>query len=231
MAWRNAWRALPLLAGRERERTRLEQLAAQWLDRVKLLPLSGTRLGTARRLRIALQAALPVLELGLRWYRGWDSVLIYPTVFRSRGEQTDAAGVVHAVDEWRAGESWERGPVILALPEVALSGQGRGYNVVIHECAHRLDLLGPDAEGLPPLHRGMSRRAWSEAFLRAYEDLGERVARRVRTALDPYAAESPGEFFAVASEAFFETPTRLRRAYPAVYAQLTEFYRQHPAQD
>jgi Mlc titration factor MtfA (ptsG expression regulator) len=102
-------------------------------------------------------------------------------------------------------------------------------NVVIHEFAHKLDMLNGGANGYPPLHRGMSREGWSRALGSAYQDFCERVDRDQHTLIDPYASESPGEFFAVVSEAFFETPALVRDQYPAVFEQLRQFYRQDPA--
>jgi hypothetical protein len=134
--------------------------------------------------------------------------------------------------------------VLLSYEDVALAGDEReriaGYNVVIHEFAHKLDMRGGDANGFPPLHAGMDARAWKRAFAEAYDDFCAKVdradrmpERRAEAAydalpMDPYASESAAEFFAVASEAFFETPERLAPAYAAVYEQLRLFYRQDP---
>jgi Mlc titration factor MtfA (ptsG expression regulator) len=133
---------------------------------------------------------------------------------------------------------------VLSYEDVALSGDEAqrvaGYNVVIHEFAHKLDMRNGEANGFPPLHRGMSSQDWKAAFAPAYENFCARVDAAVRLSphraqaaldslpIDPYAAENPGEFFAVASEAFFETPDLLRPAYPPVYEQLRLFYRQDP---
>lgn len=228
--WSAAFARLPVLAHWPAgDRERLQGLAARFLADKAVEPVEGCAVERAQVLALALQAALPVLNLGLDWYRGWHAVVLYPDEFRSRYTELDEAGVVHEIDDWRGGESWPAGPMILALADVAAGGQGDGYNVVIHECAHKLDQLDGDANGCPPLHAGMDRAAWSEALADAYRDLGRRALRRLRTVLDPYAAESPGEFFAVASELFFEAPLLLQRGYPAVYAQLGRFYRQDPA--
>jgi Mlc titration factor MtfA (ptsG expression regulator) len=100
---------------------------------------------------------------------------------------------------------------------------------VIHEFAHKLDMLNGEADGLPPLHAGMDRRAWTATFEEAYEGFCDAVDRGRDTWLDPYAAEHVSEFFAVISEAFFEDGKETRRRYPAVYEQLKRFYRQDPA--
>jgi len=138
--------------------------------------------------------------------------------------------VVHHSRDILAGESWHGGPLVLSLADVAASGQGEGVNVVLHEFAHKLDMLNGDANGFPPLHRGMDAAAWSNVFSAAYEDLCRRVDDGEDTPIDPYATTDPGEFFAVLSEAFFETPNSLFAEYPAVYAQMRQFYRQDPLQ-
>lgn len=228
--WQAAFERVPVLVHWPiADRQRLQQLAVEFLADKAIEPVGDTAVGCTDTLALALQAALPVLELGLDWYRGWHAVVLYPDEFRSRFEEVDEAGVVHQVEDWRSGESWVAGPLILSLTEVAASGQGDGYNVVIHECAHKLDQLDGHSNGRPPLHPGMDPAAWSAAFAAAYRDLGRRTLRHLRTVLDPYAAESPAEFFAVASEMFFDDPLVLQRGYPAVYEQLALFYRQDPA--
>jgi Mlc titration factor MtfA (ptsG expression regulator) len=196
------------------------------------------------RVAIAAQACILVLELGSEWYEGWSDIIVYPAQFAPEREYTDEAGVVHVTQDAMAGEAWLGGPVILSYEDVAMAADENarvaGYNVVIHEFAHKLDMRNGDPNGFPPLHSGMSALRWKEAFKSAYEDFCKRVdaaealpQRRAQAALDalpmdPYAAESAGEFFAVASEAFFETPELLAPAYPAVYEQLVLFYKQDP---
>ena len=126
------------------------------------------------------------------------------------------------------GESWLAGPVILSWADAERRGEAQGYNVVIHEFAHKLDMLNGDANGYPPLHAGMSRDEWTRVFDAAYRDFCKRVERGEETAIDPYAAEAPAEFFAVLSEAFFEIPGVVQAEHPEVYGQLASFYRQDP---
>jgi Mlc titration factor MtfA (ptsG expression regulator) len=99
---------------------------------------------------------------------------------------------------------------------------------VIHEVAHKLDMRDGAPNGCPPLHAGMSYQAWAAAFSEAYADLCRRVDAEEETPIDPYATESPAEFFAVLSEAFFECPDLVQGEYPDVYTQLVGFYRQDP---
>lgn len=231
MLWEGVVAALPvvrMLDGPSRER--LRDLTALFIVEKRFETVQGLQLTPAMQVRLASQACLPILRLGLDWYAGWTSVIIYPGEFVHRREEFDEAGVVHAWDEARGGESWEYGPVVLSWADVAASGMLDGYNVVIHELAHKLDMLNGAPNGFPPLHRGMDIKAWTRYFAEAFEDMNTRLDAGMDTPLDPYAAEHPAEFFAVASEYFFEQPERVREIYPRVYDQLREFYRQDPRQ-
>jgi Mlc titration factor MtfA (ptsG expression regulator) len=227
--WRAARAALPLLAGLSDEQDgRLADLALLFLREKRLEAVQGLQLTARMRLSIALQAALPVMELGLDWYRGWYALILYPAEFVPAREYVDADGLVWVDDEVKSGEAWEQGPVILSWADVAAGRTLNGYNVVLHELAHKLDMRDGPANGRPPLHADMSGQSWAEAFAAAYADLNRQAAAGEEPALDPYGAESPAEFFAVASEAFFEIPDLLNAEYPAVYSQLRAFYRQDP---
>lgn len=210
------------------ENQRLREFATLFLHEKIIEPVNGLQLSEAMRLTIAVQCCLPVLNLGFDWLRDWRTLVVYPAEFiRPRGELDDA-GVMHEWEETISGEAWERGPLILSWADVAASGHGEGYNVAIHEIAHKLDALNGAVDGFPPLHRGLSAAAWHDAFTAAFDDLNQRLDAGEDTALDPYAAEHPGECFAVFSEYFFEQPDLLHAEYPAVYQQLVGFYRQDP---
>lgn len=227
--WRATVAKLPLLAGlRPAELERLRDLATLFLHEKALEPAGGLDLAPEMGPIIAAQACLPILELGLDYYRGWSSVILYPEGFLAHHEYTDPIGLVHSVHRPLIGEAWERGPVILSWADIVGALEDPGLNVVIHEMVHKLDMLTGEVNGLPPLHRGMSVRDWSHAFNAAYRRLCREVDRGQPTALDPYAADSPGEFFALISEAFFETPEVVNEIYPDVYRQLQAFYRQDP---
>jgi len=206
----------------------LRVLATLFLHRKSLEPAQGLQLGDADRVLLAAHACVPILKLGLDWYDGWHSVIVYPAAFTPRREHMDAAGVVHQTNTILAGEAWGRGPVILSWADVLHIEQQPGHNVIIHEMAHKLDMLNGDANGFPPLHRRMDRRVWSRVFSTAWDRLRDEQRNGVELPIDPYALESPAEFFAVASEQFFETPANLREHLPDVYRQLEQFYRQHP---
>jgi MtfA peptidase len=211
------------------ERARLKQLTILFLAEKPINGAGNLHIDNGARLAIAIQACMLILNLDLDWYKSWTEVILYPGEFVARREEVDEAGVVHTVEEPMSGESWEHGTVVLSWADVRQAGKEDGYNVVIHEFAHQIDMLNGDANGFPPLHKDMSRELWAAAFSKAYEHFCKRVDDWEETAIDDYAAESPGEFFAVISEAFFEIPQVVRKEYPEVYAQLTQFYRQDPA--
>lgn len=229
-AWQRAISSLPVLHGlTEEELEHLRELAILFLNEKQMVTAGGFSLDDGTRVRIAAQACLPILNLGLDYYAGWVSVIVYPGEFVPEHEFMDEAGVVHVVRDATMGESWEHGPVVLSAADAMHYGGHDGTNVVIHEFAHKLDMLNGAMNGFPPLHREMSAERWAQAFTAAYADLRTREENNMKTALDPYGAESPAEFFAVASEAFFETPHVLQQEYPDVYRQLAAFYRQDPA--
>lgn len=213
----------------DREIAHLRRVAGQFLHDKIFESAGGLVLDDAIRARIAVLACLPILELGLDWYRGWRTVIVYPGEFVRPRSEVDDIGIMHEWEEVLTGESWERGPVVLSWADVEGSGRHDGYNVVIHEMAHKLDMLNGRPDGFPPLPKSLHRRVWAEVFTAAYKDFNSRFDRGEATPIDPYAAETPGEFFAVLSEYFFELPQLLKAEYPGVYELLTGFYRQDPA--
>jgi Mlc titration factor MtfA (ptsG expression regulator) len=227
--WRKALqRCAPARRLGASDQATLRVLATLFLHRKSIEPVEGVELDAADRVLLATHACLPILKLGLDWYDGWHSVIVYPAAFIPRRSHVDEAGVVHESDAVLSGEAWERGPVILSWDDVLQIGQQPGHNVVIHEMAHKLDMLNGDADGFPPLHRRMDRRVWWKVFSSAWDSLLDEHRHGVELPIDPYALENPAEFFAVASEQFFETSAALRQHLPKVYHQLELFYRQHP---
>jgi len=222
--WKLALKEFPFI--RRNQSEKLKDLVLLFLAEKQFSGAHGFEVSDAIRVAIAAQACLPILELGLDWYRGWTGIVIYPGDFRVRRSELDEDGVLHEWDDELAGEAMPGGPVMLSWDAAAHDPQ---INVVIPEFAHKLDMLNGEANGVPPLHAGMDRRAWQQAFTEAYEGFRDALERGKDTWLDPYAAEHPAEFFAVASEAFFEHPAETKRRYPAVYEQLRLFYRQEPA--
>ena len=216
------------------ESDRLKQRVILFLAEKPINGAGNLHIDNGVRLAIAIQACMLILNLDLDWYKSWTEVIIYPAEFVARREEMDEAGVVHTIEESMSGESWEHGTVVLSWADVQQARQaandGAGaYNVVIHEFAHQIDMLNGVANGFPPLHKEMSRERWAVVFNVAYESFCRRVEDWEKTEIDEYAAENPAEFFAVVSEAFFETPQVVLKKYPDVYAQLALFYRQDPA--
>jgi Mlc titration factor MtfA (ptsG expression regulator) len=222
--WRAATRDLAFI--RRNENPKLKDLVLLFLAEKEFTGAHGLAVTDAMRVSIAAQACLPIRELGLDWYRGWRGIVVYPGDFRVRRSEVDEDGVLHEWDDELAGEAMPGGPVVISWDAAAHDPE---INVVLHEFAHKLDMLGGAADGMPPLHAGMDRAAWHAVFTAAYEGFCDALERGRDTWLDPYAAEHPSEFFAVISEAFFIQPGETRRRYPDVYEQLRLFYRQQPA--
>ena len=217
----------PLLAHLSREeRAALRALALDFLARKQLCGAAELEITDEIRLTIALQACLPILKLDLAAYDGWVEIIVYPGDFVIPRRQVSEDGVLHEYDEIALGEAWKSGPVVLSW--FGDAADYAGANVVIHEFAHKLDMINGEADGLPPLHAGMSVKDWERAFSLAYSNFCRRVDLGENLGIDPYAAEHPAEFFAVLSEVFFASPATLARLYPAVYRQLALFYRQDP---
>ena len=230
--WQEALAALPFL-GRlsDEEKARLRRLSEDFLGEKEFTSAGGLELTDAMCVSIAVQGCLPILNLGLQRYRDWVGIVVYPDEFIIPRSVEDEFGVVHEYDDVASGEAWDGGPLLISWRDAQMAGEG--YNVVIHEFAHKLDMQSGEADGVPPLPTGVVRQEWEATLLAAYDDFCALVEQAEEhgeeTLLDPYAAESPGEFFAVMSETFFEAPTILREEYPAFYALLARFYRQNPA--
>ena len=226
--WQRVTGSLPFLRGlTPAEEKLLQECAVLFLDEKEMHGARGFVLTDAVRLSIAVQACLPILNLGLDAYQGWVGIVIYPGEFKVPREEMDASGVVHAYDDELSGEAWPGGPVILSWQDVELGAAG--YNVVIHEFAHKLHMSGGDMEDFPLPHAHMDRERWLAAWDAAYEEFCAQVDRGIDTVIDPYASEQPAEFFAVLSETFFTLPQAVRSIYPELYDQLALFYQQDPA--
>jgi MtfA peptidase len=227
-AWLRLLRQSRLFAALDgAERDRLRELAARFLARKTVSAAGGHVLNDDQRLAIATLACLPVLNLGFDWLAGWREVIVYPGEFRVKREHHDEpTGVVTEGEDALIGEAWERGPVILSWADVAtdLEHPFDGFNVVVHEIAHKLDMLDGATNGVPRLPRDIARREWIGTLQCAYDSLVRAVDRGRDTFIDPYAAESADEYFAVVSELYFSDRDGLARAEPRVAALLARFY-------
>ena len=225
--WAQTLSALPFLDTLAvDEKKRLKTLVEQFLADKEFSTADGLELSDEICVAIAAQGCLPILELGLTAYRDWVGIVVYPDEFVVPRRIEDESGIVHEFDDVLSGEAWEGGPLIISWHDAQMAGAG--YNVVIHEFAHKLDMLNGEADGMPALHSGMTQEEWDKVFLAAYDDFCHRVDSGEETVIDPYASDDPAEFFAVLSENFFELPDIVDREYPALYALLRAYYRQDP---
>ena len=230
--WRTVLSAYPFLARRSSEDlTQLQRLCSLFLARKRFTGAQGLVIDDLMAVAIAAQACLPVLRLGLEAYDDFVGIVVHPDEVLAPRTVTDDDGIVHEYDEALTGEAMAGGPVMVSWPDVAHAGDSaeQAYNVVIHEFAHVLDMRDGLADGVPLLASTTEREAWIEAFDPLYEAFAAAVDRGDDTLIDPYGAEAPEEFFAVASEAFFVAPEALRDESPALYRLLACYYRQDPA--
>lgn len=209
----------------------LRRMTSLFLDRKEFTAVPPVRLTNDVVVAVAAQACLPVLKLGLDRYDGFLGIVLHPDQVVARRQHLDEDGVMHEYDELLSGEAVQGGPVMLSWRDVRSGGRSAadGYNVVIHEFAHVLDMADGEADGVPLLPPDLPRALWLETLTREYDAFVARVQAEEDTALDPYGAQAPEEFFAVASESFFVDPLRLQAEHAALYQLLARFYRTDPA--
>lgn len=228
--WREAL-AIPLLAPlNEQEQLRLSQVAGQVLQQKRLVALQGLELNSLMQARIALLFALPVMNLGAEWLDGFHEILLYPSPFVVEDEWQDDMGLVHRGQMVQSGQSWEQGPIVLNWVDVQDSFDLSGFNLIVHEAAHKLDMRnGGNANGVPPIAlREVAQ--WELDLHTAMDDLQDEIdlVGEEGASMDAYAASDPAECFAVLSEYFFSAPELLIQRFPAVYQHFTRFYQQDP---
>ena len=226
--WLTVLGRFPFLADRTAaDVERLRALAGDFLAHKEFHGARGFVISDEVAVSIAAQAVLPVLHLGLDWYDDFVGIVVHADEVVARRSSVDDAGVVHDWEEVIAGEAMDRGPVMLSWNDVsgAAHRAHEGYNVVIHEFVHKIDMRDGIPDGCPPLPTAGARRTWLEVMEREYSAFREKVIVAERFGgekpwLDPYGAEAIDEFFAVASEAYFVAPTRFR----AEHASLAELF-------
>lgn len=215
----------------EPQRNRLRQLMQIFIARKRFYGCAGLTITDEMRVVIAAQACLLLLNQGGRVYPKLSSVLVYPSAFRVERDTAQGDGTVASDGHHLAGESWSNGRVILSWDD-AERGVGDftdGQNVILHEFAHQLDSQSGSTNGAPPLRRN-SYRTWANVFSSGFDLLQKRTLRRKKTVMDGYGATNPAEFFAVATETFFEKPHQLHSKRPELYAQLQQYYQLDPRQ-
>jgi MtfA peptidase len=231
--WQATLTRYPFLGRRPAdELARLRALAAEFLACKEFHGAGGLVITDEIALAIAAQAVLPVLHLGLGWYDDFVGIVVHPDEVVARRTSMDEAGVVHGWDEVLAGEAMDGGPVMVNWRDVAKAGESAsiGFNVVIHEFVHKIDLRDGAGDGCPPLPSRAARRQWLALMHSEYQRFREQVvvAERFGGAqpwLDPYGATAIDEFFAVACEAYFVNRERFEQEFAPLAALFDGFYR------
>ena len=232
MLWRTLRKQLYLLQGlNTRQAVKLRELTTLLLQEKTIHGVQGLELDLEMKAVIASQACLMIIELDHSSFDGWSELIVYPGAFKVDRTVTDEFGIAHQQNSPLSGESWQNGPLILSWEDVRRDSYRHhpGRHVIIHEFAHKLDALNGRVNGMPPLHPDMPIEKWSSTLNRAYQHLLQQVAKG-KDCVNPYAATSPAEFFAVLSEYFFTAPKVLKQHCSEVYTQLSAYYRQDPLQ-
>jgi len=232
--WQLTLVRFPFLAARSAAQvTALREMATLFLAEKEFSGARGLVVSDEMAVAIAAQACLPALALGLDWLDGFVGIVVHEDAVVARREVEDEDGIVHAYDEELSGEAMSGGPVMLAWRDVDDAGESAvdGYNVVVHEFAHVIDMRRGVTAGVETADPTTERGRWLHALADAYERFGDRVDHEEETFLDPYGAEALEEFFAVGAEAFFVAPDDLEREEPELYGLLAEFFCQDPARD
>ncbi len=229
------WRAwldehVPLCAVLPQELRRSHQdLVLEFLARKPFIGCAGLELTEHMRVLIAGHACLLVLARGMSAYAHVHEILVYPGEFVARRAQVGFDGVVDEYAQVLRGESSSLGQVVLSWADV-LASAGPGHNLVVHEFAHQLDQAKGKANGAPfTFASPTQRRRWADVMSREFEQHQRNTAFGEQTLLAHYGATSPAEFFAVCSEVFFELPQAMKYVHPALYAELSGYYRLDPA--
>ncbi|MDP0490393.1 MAG: zinc-dependent peptidase [Verrucomicrobiota bacterium JB023] len=204
-------------------RTKVEGLTRVFLDE-KVFEACGGLEEVTDEMRVVVAAQACLLWINQRGtpYPALQAILMYPDAYRVRND----FGIEHV----RLGESWSRGTVVLAWNSVQSGGRDDddGHNLVFHEFAHQLDTLNGAADGFPGMPREGDFSEWAEVCQRDYEELCERYERRQPAVLDFYGTKNPAEFFAVATETFFEKPKPFKEEHPELYALMVTYFANNP---
>ena len=231
--WQGVLQRYPFLGARpESDVAKLRALTSRFLATKEFHGANGFHITDAVALAIAAQAVLPVLQLGLDWYDDFVGIVVHPDEVLARRTVTDEDGIVHHYDEVLTGEAMEGGPVMLSWSDVESAGSSaeEGYNVVIHEFIHKIDMRDGAPDGCPPLPTRAAREAWQTLMKSEYGAFREKVIIAERFGgetpwLDPYGAESIDEFFAVACEAYFVNRARFTAEFGKLVPLLDSFFR------
>jgi Mlc titration factor MtfA (ptsG expression regulator) len=232
--WQLTLARFPFLGWRSGDQVlRLRRLATLFLAQKEFSGAHGLVVTDEMAVAVAAQAVLPILNLddGLNLYAGFVGIVMHGDAVVVPREVMDDDGVVHEYAEELAGEALQDGPVMLSWRDVESASDEStqadwAYNVTIHEFAHVIDMVDGGSDGTPPLADRGARQHWIEVMEAAYADFCMQVDAQQRTSIDPYAADSMAEFFAVSVETFYVQPRELLRAAPSVYRLFAEYFRE-----
>jgi Mlc titration factor MtfA (ptsG expression regulator) len=205
---------------------RLHERIGRFISSTRFEGCNGLELTEEMILTVAGQASVLVLKKEGEPYPDLRTVYLYPTTFSSVQKSTNEYGIVSEGEVHRLGESWEMGTVVLAWDSVEQGARNihDARNVTFHEFAHQLDHENGSTDGAPGLASREAYRSWARVFRENYADFLEEVGKGKRTLIDEYGATNPAEFFAVATETFFEKPQQLFKKRPELYGELKDFY-------
>ena len=210
-------------------KTQLHGLVNVFLDEKAFVGCGELEITDEIRVTIAAQACMLLLNRDTRFYPKLKTIYVYPHTYVAKGLMNDGGLIVEGKSV-RLGESWQNGPVVLTWDSV--TGGARniqdGRNVVFHEFAHQLDQEDGDADGAPILEKRSDYRGWAQVLGEEYERLCNKTKGRRRSVLNKYGATNPAEFFAVATEAFFEKPRQMHKRSPDLYEELKSYYKLDP---
>jgi Mlc titration factor MtfA (ptsG expression regulator) len=230
--WLSTLRDYPFLtADPANDPEQLRALVGEFLADKEFNGVHGLQITDAMAVAIAAQACLPVLHLGLHWYDDFKGIVVHPGAMLARREVVDDAGVVHRYNEALTGEAMQHGPVTLSWADVAASGDSAqaGYNVVIHEFVHKLDMRSGSADGCPPRPSRLVWESWRVTMQASFVRFQGKVTMAERFGaeppwLDAYAATAPAEFLAVTSEAYFVNRGRFAQEFPELMPLFAQFF-------
>ncbi|GAB6070439.1 zinc-dependent peptidase [Thiomicrorhabdus hydrogeniphila] len=236
--WHQSISKMPILQRyNSKQRMQLRLLASEILRTKHLMAIKGMLFTDEIKITIATQAAIMVYGFevskpgsAINWLRNWNQITVYPMPFLNGRENiVSPSGILVSQLAFQSGETQYQGGIVIDWNDDQPHPlRAHANQVLMHEMAHKLDMLDGDTNGHPPLHADMSEKAWFNAFEKAFELLSKQIAKGEKPAINPYAATNPAEFFAVTTEYFFEAPHVLKKAFPEVYYQLTLFYKQTP---
>ena len=206
------------------ERQRLRELVQVFVAEKNWEGCGGLEMTDEVKVTVAAQACLMLVGREHALYEDVESILVYPSTMLAPAHREGL--VVHEDGQAILGQAHLGGPVILAWDDVLDGGRGKGKrNVVVHEFAHKIDMVDGTIDGTPPLDDREHRRTWREVCSEVFLELRDRVDDGKKTFLDEYGATNEAEFFAVASEAYFMQPKKLEEAHPELFAVLADFYK------